>query len=222
MAHRIPKMKHGDGSIMLWVLLSGRDRKTVQNSELNAARYREVLEENLLKRAHDVRLVWRFSTTMTQSIQPGQHWCGFGTNLWMPLNGPAKAQRTSVERLKDAVHRCSPSNLLEEEETAFICHIYIEVQWNPFLRTSQLVRKLRSEHRVSRDAVPLEHRGLRAWLKGPTVTQSLNHCPESLRWSARKFQVIGFAAKVLLQSSKRVQGIWIFVSWNEISVFAFK
>lgn len=38
------------------------------------------------------------------------------------------------------------------------------------LCNSQLVRKLRAEHRVNHDSVPPKQRGLRAFLKDPTLT----------------------------------------------------
>lgn len=52
-----------------------------------------------------------------------------------------------------------------------MCSIYIIVLSNSFLRTSQLVKVLRSEHRVSHNPAHLDHLEirLRGLLSGPSV-----------------------------------------------------
>lgn len=59
-----------------------------------------------------------------------------------------------------SIHFLSPCwmliALMSLEEDDFIWRICITVLWNTFLRISQVVRKLGSEHRVGNDTAPLE------------------------------------------------------------------
>jgi hypothetical protein len=81
----IPMVKHGGGGIMLWGCLSaaGTGRQVRIKTKMNGAKYREILDENLLQSAEDLRLRQRFtsSRTTTQSTQPREHRSGFGTSL---------------------------------------------------------------------------------------------------------------------------------------------
>ena len=54
----IPKVKHGGGSILLWVCFSasGTGRLVRNEAKMNGAKYREILDENLLQSAQDLRL----------------------------------------------------------------------------------------------------------------------------------------------------------------------
>jgi hypothetical protein len=54
----IPTVKHGGGSIMLWGCFSaaGTGRLVRIDGKINRAKYREILDENLLQITQDLRL----------------------------------------------------------------------------------------------------------------------------------------------------------------------
>jgi hypothetical protein len=54
----ITMVKHGGGSIMLWGCFSsaGTGRLVRVKGKMNGAKYREILDENLLQSAQDLRL----------------------------------------------------------------------------------------------------------------------------------------------------------------------
>uniref|UniRef100_A0A8C9YFX9 Transposase n=1 Tax=Sander lucioperca TaxID=283035 RepID=A0A8C9YFX9_SANLU len=59
----IPTVKHGGGSIMLWGCFSaaGTGQLVAIEGKMNAAKYRDILEENLIQSAQDLRLGRRFT-----------------------------------------------------------------------------------------------------------------------------------------------------------------
>ena len=78
----IPTVKHGGDSIMLWEYFSAaRTRRLVRiEGKMNRAKYREILDENPLEDAQDLRRGQRFTFQRTTylSTQPRQRWSDFG------------------------------------------------------------------------------------------------------------------------------------------------
>ena len=66
-------VKQGGGNIMLWRCFSvaGTVRLVRIKGKMNGAKYREILDENLLQSAHDFRLGQRF--TFQQDNDPKAH-----------------------------------------------------------------------------------------------------------------------------------------------------
>ena len=120
----IPKVKHDGGSIMLGGCFSaaGTGRLVAIEGKMNAAKYRDILEENLFKSALDLRLGRRF--TFQQDNDP-KHTAKI-TKEWLRNNSvtildwPSQSPDLNpIEHLwrdlKMAVHQRSPSNLTELE-----------------------------------------------------------------------------------------------------------
>ena len=85
LANTIPMVKHGGGSIMLWGCFSaaGNGRLVRIEGKMNGAKYREILDENLLKSTQDLTVGEGSPSnrTTTLSTQPRQRRSGFGTSL---------------------------------------------------------------------------------------------------------------------------------------------
>jgi hypothetical protein len=79
----VPMVKHISGSIMLWGCFSaaGTERLVRIEGKMNGSKYREILDENLLQSAQDLRLGSPSNRTMTLSTQSRQCRSGFGVSL---------------------------------------------------------------------------------------------------------------------------------------------
>ena len=148
-AHHLPKtiptVKHGCGSIMPWGCLSaaGTRRLVRVEGRLIGAKFRDILNGNLVQSTQDLRLGQRF--TFQQDNDPKhtakttQEWLEF------PSQSPdLNSIKHLWSDLKMTVHRLSPSNLTELER---ICRD--EWQKIPKSRCAKLVTYPRRLNAVS-------------------------------------------------------------------------
>uniref|UniRef100_A0A4W5Q5D3 Tc1-like transposase DDE domain-containing protein n=1 Tax=Hucho hucho TaxID=62062 RepID=A0A4W5Q5D3_9TELE len=121
-----------------WIIAAGTETLVRTEGKMNGEKYREILDENLLQNAQDLRLGRRF--TFQQDNNPKHTtqrwlWDKFLNVLEWPSQSPDLNPIEHLWRdLKTAVHRLSPSKQTELER---ICR----VEWKklPRYRCAKLV-----------------------------------------------------------------------------------
>lgn len=123
--HTIPTVKHGGGNIMLWGCFSsaGTGKLVRVDGRMDGAKYRAILEENLLEAAKDLRLGRRFvfqqDNDPKHKARATMEW--FRSKNINVLDWPSQSPDLNPiehlwQDLKIAVHRHPPSNLAELEQ----------------------------------------------------------------------------------------------------------
>ncbi|CAM4732966.1 unnamed protein product [Leuciscus chuanchicus] len=124
LSNTVSTVKHGGGSIMLWGCFSaaGTGRLVAIEGKMNAAKYRDILDENLLQSALDLRLGRRFTFQLDNdpkhTAKITKEW--LHNNSVTVLEWPSQSPDLNpIEHLwrdmKMAVHQRLPSNLTELE-----------------------------------------------------------------------------------------------------------
>ncbi|KAG2459808.1 TC1A transposase, partial [Polypterus senegalus] len=123
-ANNIPTVKHGGGSIMPWGCFSvvGNGRLVRIKGKMTAAMYRDILDQNLLQSALDLRLrqrlIFQQDNDPKDRAKISKQW--LQDNSVNVLEWPSQSPDLNLiehhwRDLKMAVHRRFPSNLMELE-----------------------------------------------------------------------------------------------------------
>ncbi|KAG2462346.1 TCB1 transposase, partial [Polypterus senegalus] len=120
-ANTIATVKHGGGSIMLWGCFSaaGTGRLVRIKGKMTAAMYRDILDENLLQSALDLRLGRRFIFQQDNDPKISKEWLqdnSVNVLEWLSQSPDLNLIEHLWRDLKMAVRRRFPSNLMELEK----------------------------------------------------------------------------------------------------------